>query len=70
MRCSNPKLGNVAKLIGNDVSPTAAALQIVNSPLVSFVSQVTLVQQAVMLLGLLQVVSVVRAVILKSKLTP
>lgn len=70
VRRANPDVGAVAKLISSDIGLSAAVLQIVNSPLFRLSRKVTSVQQAVLLLGLAKVMSVVRAVSLKSKLAP
>lgn len=70
LRRGNPDLAKMARLIGSDVSLSAAVLQIVNSPMFRLPRTVSSISQAAMLLGLGKLMSVVRAVSLKSKLAP
>lgn len=65
-RQATPDLHRIATLIGSDVSLSGAVLQAVNSPLFGLRHTVTVIPQAIGLLGLRKVLLLVRAVALRN----
>ena len=65
MRGDDPDVPMLGKLIGSDVSLAAAMLKTVNSPFYGLRSKATTVQQAIALLGLLNVAQIVTGLLLR-----
>jgi HD-like signal output (HDOD) protein len=65
MREDDPDIVRLGKLIGSDVSIAAAMLKTVNSPFYGLRSRATTVQQAITLLGLLNVARIVTGLLLR-----
>lgn len=65
-----PDLGTLARQVGNDVSLSGAVLQVVNSPLFHLSKKIASIDQAIQMLGLTRLASVVRAVSVKAALAP
>ena len=65
-----PDLGALARQVGNDVSLSGAVLQVVNSPLFRLPKKIASIDQAIQMLGLVRLASVVRAVSMKASLAP
>ena len=63
-----PDLSRVAKLIGNDVGLAAAVLKTINSPLYGLRQQVGSIEQAVMMLGMKNVGSLVMGLALRNSI--
>lgn len=65
MRDDDPDVGMLGKLIASDVSLAAAMLKTVNSPFYGLRTKATTVQQAIALLGLLNVARIVTGLLLR-----
>lgn len=65
---SDPDLGRIGQLIGNDVGLAAAVLKTINSPLYGLRRQVGSIDQAVMMLGMKNVSSLVMGLALRSNI--
>ncbi|PCJ17979.1 MAG: histidine kinase [Gammaproteobacteria bacterium] len=65
----DPDFNRISKALSSDVSLSAAILQVVNSPFFGLRNRISSIQQAMALLGLKKVSSVVRVVSLRNSVT-
>jgi HD-like signal output (HDOD) protein len=70
LRRDDADFNRVARLLGGDVGLAAAVLKVVNSPFFGLRNKISSVQQALSMLGLKQVSSIVTGLALKQALSP
>jgi len=66
MECDEPDVEQIANIISSDVGLSAAILKIINSPFYGMNRRISEIKQAVMMLGLKTINSLVMALLLKS----